>query len=430
MKNKIKYKLSEPQLEFLTANEKNVALVAGFGSGKTQADLYRAFTTMFNFDRANLLYCAPTLGLINDIWYPKVESFLEDLNIDFSIERAKNIIKLKGCGKMYCRSMEHPERIIGFEVLDAYLDELDILPTEKAKEVYRKAKARCRQKIKVPKHLRKILNWHKYKLNQVLISTTPEGFKATYEMFQKKPFKSSRLIQLSTYDNLHNLPDDYIDELMDIYPAELIKAYIMGIFTNLTQGTVYNAYDRILNRSVLRHNSKDELFIGLDFNVGKMSAVTHIIRNGFPHAVDQITKVLDTPRMIYTIKEKYPNNKITIFPDSSGKNRDTQNANVTDIKLLKAANFYVEVDNSNPAVKDRVNSMNGMFCNAKGVRRYFVNDKAAPEYADCLEHQVYKNGVPDKQNDMDHLPDAGGYFISKRFGISRPSLSSETLRTS
>ena len=427
----MKITVSRPQNEFLTAIEKNVALVAGFGSGKTQADLFRCFTTMFNFPKADMLYCAPTYGLISDIWYVKTEEFLNDLNVDFTIERAKNIIKVKGCGQMFCRSMEHPHKIVGFEVLDAILDELDILTTEKALEVYRKAKARCRQKIKIKgnKQLRKLYK-SKYKPNQIFVSTTPEGFKATHQLFKKKSFKSSRLIQMSTYSNLHNLPDDYIDELMDTYPPELIKAYILGKFVNLTQGTIYNCYDRIKNRSILRHDRKEQLLIGLDFNVGKMSAITHVIRNGLPHAVDEITNVLDTPKMIYTIKEKYPQNDIIIFPDSSGKNRDTLNANLSDIKLLKAAGFLVEVDSRNPAVRDRINSMNAMFFNANKVRRYFVNDKLCPTYADCLEQQVYKNGVPDKQNDTDHLPDAGGYFINKRFGIAKPSLSMNVNRVS
>lgn len=419
MKNKHKIVLSLPQQEFITAQNSNVGLVAGFGSGKTEADLFRAFSTMFAYPKANLLYAAPTLSLINDIWYPKVEAFLENLGLDFHIHQSKNIIRVEGCGKMYCKSMEHPHKIVGFEVLDAYLDELDILQKQKALEVYRKARARCRQKVKLNKIDRNRFK-RKFKKNQVLVSTTPEGFKATYHLFVKNKLKDSKLIQMSTYSNLHNLPEDYIEELKIAYPLQLVNAYIRGKFVNLTQGTIYNCYDRIKNRSILNPLKNEELLLGLDFNVGNMSAVTHIIRDGKPHAVSEIVNVLDTPNMIYNIKNIYGDRHITIFPDSSGKNRNTTGASITDLKLLVNAGFDVVADRTNPAVKDRINSMNALFCNGLKERRYFVNDFKCKNYADCLEQQVYDaNGQPDKKNNLDHLPDAAGYFINKTYGINR-----------
>jgi hypothetical protein len=53
--------------------------------------------------------------------------------------------------------------------------------------------------------------------------------------------------------------------------------------------------------------------------------------------------------------------------------------------LLRAAGFIVVAPQSNPPVKDRINAMNAMFCNAQGERRYLVNAEACPTYADHLE---------------------------------------------
>ena len=45
--------------------------------------------------------------------------------------------------------------------------------------------------------------------------------------------------------------------------------------------------------------------------------------------------------------------------------------------------------------RDRINSMNAMFCNAKGERRYRVNPDRCPTYADALEQQGWgTNGEP------------------------------------
>ncbi|SQC43005.1 Uncharacterised protein [Klebsiella pneumoniae] len=60
--------------------------------------------------------------------------------------------------------------------------------------------------------------------------------------------------------------------------------------------------------------------------------------------------------------------------------------------------------NANPPVKDRINSMNAMFCNGNGDRRYKVNVAPLPgPTVDCLEQQVWiKTGEPDKKSDNDH----------------------------
>ncbi|WP_369081323.1 hypothetical protein, partial [Streptobacillus moniliformis] len=53
-----------------------------------------------------------------------------------------------------------------------------------------------------------------------------------------------------------------------------------------------------------------------------------------------------------------------------------------------------------------------------------------PEYTDALEQQAYdKNGMPDKEGGFDHVNDAGGYFIAKRFPIVKPNARTINLRT-
>ena len=121
----------------------------------------------------------------------------------------------------------------------------------------------------------------------------PEGFKFVYQQFVKavreKPELETLygLIQASTYDNEANLPDDYIDSLRQSYPEQLIEAYLNGQFVNLNSGTIYNNFNRTLNHTDLVMDSSEPLYIGMDFNVMNMSAVTHIGRGGNPYAVDE-----------------------------------------------------------------------------------------------------------------------------------------------
>ncbi|MCV5466626.1 terminase, partial [Escherichia coli] len=90
-------------------------------------------------------------------------------------------------------------------------------------------------------------------------------------------------------------PPDYIPSLMESYPPELIKAYLRGQFTNLTSGTIYHQFDRKLNNCREEEQPGEPLYIGMDFNVGKMAGVVHVLRLGLPFAVNEIVKAYDTP---------------------------------------------------------------------------------------------------------------------------------------
>jgi hypothetical protein len=417
----MKIELSVPQTEFFASKSTSVAVVAGFGSGKTDIAKIRCITTMRQFPGCNQLYLAPTYPLIKDIWYPKIEEYLEELKIGYRINKQDHIVDVEGLGNIYCRTMEYPSRIIGFEVLDAFLDELDVVNEEKALEVWRKTKARCRQKItKITKKgkIKKKFSggapkeeWIA-KRNQTYVSTTPEGFKTTYNLFQGDPIPGSHLIQMSTYSNLHNLPSGYIQELMANYPAQLIKAYIMGIFVNLVNRPVWNEYDENLNMSEEYVEEKEPLIVGMDFNVGRGCAVIYVPRvDGHElHAVDEVFNSYDTPDTIRVLEERYPEHHITVIPDASGKSRKSVNATTSDIALLKQAGYIVKVNKKNPNIKDRVMATNRLFHNGKSERRLFVNKQKCPKFSSSLVHQIYdNNGLPEKGTGEDDITDAGTY---------------------
>ena len=353
-------------------------------------------------------YLAPTYPLIRDIFYPAIDTMLPEMGLDYSINQSKHIVDIDGLGKIYCRTMERPEKIVGWEVADAFLDEFDILTLDKAMQVFRKISARLRQKNPTGR------------INQLFVTTTPEGFKATYRLFKQKPLKNSRLIQMSTYSNARHLPDDYIAELMEQYPAELIQAYLMGEFVNLTSGRVYKEYDRANCRSKETIQEGEVLYVGQDFNVGKMASTIYVRRgknNEEWHAAAELVDLLDTPNLIGVLKENFSKHKVIIYPDASGKNRKSQDASQSDIAMLKLAGYNIKANKKNPFVKDRILSVNQAL--STGMMK--VNDKLAPTVASNLEQQPYdKNGAPDKTGGTDHQNDATGYPIVFEMPIKKP----------
>jgi hypothetical protein len=239
-----------------------------------------------------------------------------------------------------------------------------------------------------------------------------------YTFFEKNHNENKFLLRLQTSANSENLADGYIQGLREQYTEEQLRAYLNGEFVNLTSGTCYYKFNRRVNHTNKIAGKNDTIYVGMDFNVGNMSAVVHIIEDK-PYAIDELTKVFDTEQMCGILKEKYPYNHIIVYPDASGSQRNTATTK-TDIGILKGAGFSVRSKSTNPFVTDRIKNMNRMFCNGKNEIGYMINTHKCPEYTEALEKMPYdKNGVPDKSSGFDHITDAGGYFIYYEYPLNK-----------
>lgn len=397
---------TKPQFDLITAPEQFPCMVAGFGAGKTNALIIRAIVKKSQYPGQNVAYYLPTYDLVRTIAFPRFCEALENIGAKYKLVKSpENAIHIENGGMFLFRSMENPERIVGYEVADSLVDELDTLKIDSARNVWNKIISRNRQKKPDGS------------LNTVAVGTTPEGFRFVYERWHKNTAPIYRLIKASTYSNQDNLPLGYIDSLRETYPSNLLSAYLDGEFVNLTSGSVYPDFCRKLNKSGEIIKTGDALHIGMDFNICNGSAAIAVLRDGMPHFVAEITKTLDTPQMISIIKQRYNGHSVFIYPDASGSGRKSNDASATDIALLRQAGFTVLNQTRNPFIKDRVLAFNIMI-NKDGQRRLFVNVDNCPGLVEGLEKQAYdKNGEPDKSAGLDHIVDAAGYFISYKFPV-------------
>lgn len=420
--------LNIPQANFLNLPHKYKAYVAGFGSGKTFVGCVGICMHFWQWPGISQGYFAPTYPQIRDIFYPTMEEVAYLMGLRIKIKQGDHEVEVYE-GRLYrgtviCRSMEKPETIVGFKIGHSLIDELDVMPMKKAETAWRKIIARMRYNVPGL-------------LNGIDVTTTPEGFKFVYQQFVKavrdKPELASLygLIQASTFDNELNLPADYIPSLLASYPPALIAAYLRGQFTNLTSGSVYPDFNRILNRSTEIILPGEPLQVGLDFNVNNMTACVNVVREGLPLTLAERVKVRDTPAMAKILKEDFKDrgHQVKIYPDASGGNTSSKNASESDLSILRQAGFQIEVNPANPAVKDRVNAYNGMILNAAGERQWKINTDLCPTTTEALEQQVWgADGQPDKKSGHDHPNDANGYFIVKRYPIVKRTVQSGTLR--
>lgn len=433
-------KLFPHQHKFVTdTSTRYIALMAGFGAGKSFAfcmkAIHLASVNVAAIGDCVGILCEPTYPLINDVLIPSMEEALEICGINsYSIKKSGGTPEIaikfaRGTCTLKMRSAENYRRLIGINASFCGIDEMDTMNTDLQKSMWKAINARVRKQGSI---------------RQTFVTSTPEGHKFTYQQFVVAPSEKpdlalqTRIIKASSYDN-PTLPQEYIDDNIANFSAEEKLAWVDGDFVNMTSGRIYFKYDRHLNNSdvtieslkAIQANSKDSrglklplptLHIGMDFNIDKMAGIVHIITKEGPIAIDELVGLRDTEQMIEVIRLRYPEfTSISVYPDSSGKNRSHANALAdTDISLLRLAKFNVIYDSTNPPVRDRINSMNAVFCSAAGERKYRINQKTCPKYVQCLEQQVYDAfGSPDKQGGFDHANDAGGYFIWQKFPLRR-----------
>jgi PBSX family phage terminase large subunit len=409
--------LTRPQTEFFQSDARFTAFCGGFGSGKTTALVAKMLADKFQYPDVSLLYCAPTYTLIKDIAWPAIAEMMDGSPLRWKINKASNDMHIEGYGKILFRTMDAPERIVGFNVGRAYLDELDTLNETHAFAFWRKVIARMRQTSRDPSFT-----------NQISIATTPEGYRFCYKVFARKHADDPdyRLIKAPTHSNPH-LPEGYISSLKNAYPEHLVDAYLNGEFVNLTSGAVYYNYDRILNDTTeyFPHGTPS-IHVGMDFNVHNMSAVCALYDGHTLHVCQEYHGVKDTPTLLRYLSDdlltRYTHRMI-VYPDASGKHTSSTNASESDLRMIRSTpGFSVDAPTKNPLIQDRVNSVNAALCNSLGERRLYVHRQFCPRLAECLEQQVYdeRTGKPDKTSDLDHLPDALGYLVHRLMPVAMP----------
>jgi len=413
---RVKVKANGPQGRFLPMPQKFRAFIGGFGSSKTYSGCMAMCQHFWEHPGINQGYFSPTYPSIRDIFYPTIEEVAFNFGLSVEIKQTNHEVHFYS-GRQYrgttiCRSMDKPGNIIGFKIGHALIDELDTLPINKAEEAWQKIIARMRYNVDGVR-------------NGIDVASTPEGFRFCHKKFVQLPQENPALlnnygiVQASTYENAKYLPDDYIPSLIESYPKELIEAYLMGQFVNLTSGTVFYAYDRIIHNSIEGIRDNEPLFIGQDFNVGKMASAIFVQRPNGYHVVAELKDVFDTPALIATIKERWADkgHRIIVYPDASGSSRKTVDASKSDIALLSHAGFTIRSHAANPLIRNRVLATNKAFQDMK----IFVDAKNCPTIARCLEQQAYDdNGDPDKKSGFDHINEAFSYFVAYEMPIIRP----------
>ncbi len=307
---------------------------------------------------------------------------------------------------IWFKSAEKPDNLYGEDVYAAVIDEASRC-REEAWHAIRSTLTATRGPIRIIGNVKGRHNWA-YKIARQVEREMKSGNGNVHfaRITAYDAVKAGIISKAEVEDARARLPKHVFEELYEAKPANI-------------EGRVYKSFEYPYN---VRSDVKDlggELLVGLDFNVNPMSAVLASRAGNQLHIWGEIVlQNSNTDDLCAELRRRYPDRKITIYPDPSGKARKTSAGGKTDFTIIGAHGMKVVAPEAAPAVSDRINEVNGMLCTADKVRRLFVHPDCVNlvEALDGLSYQEGTNNV-DKSTGLDHITDALGYLIHCLFPI-------------
>jgi PBSX family phage terminase large subunit len=401
------------------------------GSGKSYALVYEAlFLSRMNPGLLGLVG-APTYKMLEDATQRTFFEVLAAEGIDYTFNRQRNRIRFPANGsEAIFRTMENPERLRGANLAWFALDEL----TYTREEAWTRILGRLRHP-------------QAHRLCGCAV-WTPKGYDWVHRRFVEQQHRDYRLVKATPRENTH-LPADFYDQLKEAYAERFYRQEVLGEYLDIFGGNAFYAFSEDNVREV-EFDPNLPLSWALDFNVDPMSSVICQLEEQRPRpwmpASTKVLRVLDeiilsdsnseaaTDEFIQrTMKlNGFPRPMpVIIYGDASGNSRTTKSAR-TDYEMIRAifqqhpAYYKVTMrpNTANPAVRDRVNTMNSMLRSASGARNVMIHPKCRELIKDLRQVSWRRDPSGNPTGDLDksdpqrtHASDALSYLVAQEWGL-------------
>jgi hypothetical protein len=224
------------------------------------------------------------------------------------------------------------------------------------------------------------------------------------------------------------LPDAYVESLLSGYTSQMVDAYVAGKFVNLSAGLVYRSFTRDDHVYVgdVGYDEHLPLILTFDFNVNPMHAAIVQEHHGQSWQIDEIViPTSNTKEVCEEFLRRYGFHEagLRIYGDATGKAKTTK-SHQTDYDIIREIlgvmpNYREYIATKNPAVRDRVNTVNAYLKNQAGIIRYLVHESNKATIR-SFEQTQYKEGTSDldKSLNVEHMTDAIGYYIAYEYPLT------------
>jgi len=394
--------------------------VSGIRGGKTYAGAREAGKQAWNSEEDGAFgIIAPTFNMLErTTWVEFIEANRPLILME---NKSDKIAVLKNGRRVFGFSAEKPDRIRNTTLVGAWCDEA--------------------REFKNFKEVWKILLGRVLSTNgKIFVTTSPNSYDDIYDIFVQNKKPGYGIVKAPTYANTY-LKKEAIDSLAEDYDVKFAQQELGGDFV-LFEGQVYYTFNRKHNAGdyALKHaiyNPNLPLRLMCDFNVDPMAwVVSQFVQknNGLVECyfIDEIVlKNSNTYECCTEFKSRYPNHRagIILYGDATGQARHSS-SNKTNWAIVKdeldSYGVDVRIPSRNPNERDRINAVNAMVCNSKGVRRVHANPNRCKKLIRDLEQVSFKEGSchidKTKNLELTHPSDAMGYGIEREFSLINSKL--------
>lgn len=375
-------------------------VVAGRRFGKTHLAI-RELAYHARDPGRDVWYVAPTYKMARQIVWRKLKNRLQDLNWISKTNETELTIQLVNGSTISLKGADNYDSLRGVGLDFIVLDEFADIAPDAWYETLRPTLSD--------------------KQGRALFIGTPKGIgNWAYEIYQNSlDDENWRSYTFTTVDGGNVKPEEIESAKRDLDERTFRQEYLATFET--FSGRIYYSFDRQANVRKYIQEVPDTIYVGLDFNIDPMSAVVAVRISDTLHVIDEVRMFSsNTQEMCEELKQRFPKQKIWVYPDPAGNQRKTSAGGHTDITILRNAGFVVKAPHSHTPVRDRINAVNSRLCDAIGIRKLFIDPKC--KYTiEGLERQTYKEGTsqPDKESGYDHMNDALGYMVDYLFPVQR-----------
>lgn len=375
--------------------------VCGRRFGKTHLAI-RELARYARFPNQRVWYVAPTYRMAKQIVWKKLKRRLIEINWVKKINEQDLTLELVNGSEISLRGADNYDSLRGVGLNFVVLDEFADIDKAAWYEVLRPTLADTG--------------------GHALFLGTPKGYNWAKEIYDlAKTRKDWISFQFTTIDG-GNVPADEIEQARIDLDARTFAQEFLATFEKYS-GIIAYAFGDHNIRTAPSIDDRTELHIGMDFNITPATAAICVKTPTGLHQIDEILlNNSNTTEIIAEIRNRYPKNPVTVYPDPAGVQRKTSANGNTDIKLLEMAGFRCLYHRQHPQIKDRINAANSLFFLRDDTTTRFYIDPKCKNTIKSLQNYSYKEDsqVPDKDSGYDHLFDALTYLIQFVFPIQKP----------
>lgn len=254
------YRPNAWQVRYHTSRNRHLALAGGMGSGKSLAAVQEHIQLALEYPGSLWLVGRKTLPSLKDtILRTFLAAIPNDLIADYN--KAHLNIKLVNNSEFIFRSLDDEEKLKSLELAGFIVDEAN----EIDENIYNRLKDRMRQKLPGGASPRF--------RSTIMLNPGDEDHWIPQLFLFKKP-ALHEMIQSSTYENLENLPSDYVDELETMYSKDKQQRNIYGQFGKVHLGKA--VYPQFANGNYIKefeYNPALPIVRGWDFGFRRPAVV-------------------------------------------------------------------------------------------------------------------------------------------------------------